>query len=157
MIAAVTHRVSGTVRTCSSLSQIWPPNSSDLNPVDYAIWDALQQMVYHRQSFVSVDELKQAIVETWQKLPQSFIDKSVGEWQYRLDRLEWLRSGTANWHIELMFNCYVKCWFCVPVLFEGVFLRLFDVIKVQTIAIHHLLRLLSFARWRHFMFQSWFK
>jgi len=47
----------------------WPqrrtaPNSSDLNPVDYAIWDALQQMVDHRQSFVSVDELKQAIVET---------------------------------------------------------------------------------------------
>ena len=57
MIAVVTHRVSGSVRTCSSLSQTWPPNSSDLNPVDYAIWGAFQQMVYHRQSFVSVDEL----------------------------------------------------------------------------------------------------
>jgi len=37
MIAVVTNRVSGSVRTCSSLS-IWPPNSSDLNPVDYVIW-----------------------------------------------------------------------------------------------------------------------
>jgi len=64
---------------------IWPPNTSDLNPVDYAIWGALQQMVYHRQSFVSVDELKQTIIETWQKLPQSFIDKSVSEWHRRLE------------------------------------------------------------------------
>jgi len=63
----------------------WPPNSSDLKPVDYAIWDALQQMVYHRQNFASVDELKRTIVEAWQKLPQSFIDKSVGEWHRRLD------------------------------------------------------------------------
>jgi len=57
----------------------------DLNPVDYAIRGARQQMVYHRQSFVLVDELKRTIVETWQKLPQSFIDKSVGEWHRRLE------------------------------------------------------------------------
>jgi len=25
---------------------LWPPNSSDLNPVDYSVWGALQQMVY---------------------------------------------------------------------------------------------------------------
>jgi len=25
--------------------QWWPPNSPDLNPVDYAVWDALQQQV----------------------------------------------------------------------------------------------------------------
>jgi len=42
---------------------ICSPNTSDLNPVDYAIWRAIQQMVYHRQSFVSVDELKRTIVE----------------------------------------------------------------------------------------------
>ena len=62
---------------------MWPPNSPDLNPVDYAVWGAIQQMVYHCQSFVSVDELKRAIVEAWQK--QSFIDKSVGEWRRRLE------------------------------------------------------------------------
>jgi len=42
-------------------------------------------MVYHRQSFVSVDELKRTIVEAWQKQPQSFIDKNVGEWHRRLE------------------------------------------------------------------------
>jgi len=56
-----------------------------LNPVDYAVCGTLQQMFYHRQSFVSVDELKRMIVEAWQKLPQSFIDKSVGEWHRRLE------------------------------------------------------------------------
>ena len=25
--------------------QIWPPNSPDLNPSDYAVWGALQQQV----------------------------------------------------------------------------------------------------------------
>jgi len=30
---------------------IWPPNSPDVNPVDYAIWDALQQRVYHQRQF----------------------------------------------------------------------------------------------------------
>ena len=26
---------------------MWPPNSPDLNPVDYAVWGAFQQRVYH--------------------------------------------------------------------------------------------------------------
>jgi len=63
----------------------WPLNSPDLNTVDYVIWGALQQMVYHRQSFVSVDELKRMIVEAWQKLLQSFINKCIGEWHRRLE------------------------------------------------------------------------
>jgi len=28
---------------------MWPPNSPDINPVDYAIWGALQQRVYHQR------------------------------------------------------------------------------------------------------------
>jgi len=79
---------------------MWPLNGPDLNPVDYAIWGAPQQMVYRRQSFVSVDELKRAIVETWQKLPQSFIDKSVGERHRRLDCVVRRNGG----HIEHVFN-----------------------------------------------------
>ena len=41
---------------------MWPPNSPDLNPVDYAVWGALQEMVYHRKTFTSAQELKRAIV-----------------------------------------------------------------------------------------------
>ena len=30
-------------------SNLWPPNSPDLSPVDYEIWAAMQHRVYHRQ------------------------------------------------------------------------------------------------------------
>jgi len=42
---------------------MWPPNSPDLNPVDCAVWGALQQQVYHNRKFTTVDQLKQGIVE----------------------------------------------------------------------------------------------
>jgi len=37
---------------------MWPPNSPDINPVDYAIWGAHQQRVYHQRQFKTVEELK---------------------------------------------------------------------------------------------------
>jgi len=63
---------------------MWPPNSPDLNPMDYVVWGALQQQVYHNQKFTTVDQLKQAIVEEWNKLSQRFIDRSIDEWRHRL-------------------------------------------------------------------------
>ena len=35
-----------------------PPNSPDLNAVDYAVWGALQQQVQHNRKFTTVDQLK---------------------------------------------------------------------------------------------------
>jgi len=54
---------------------MWPPNSPDINPVDYAISGALQQRVYHHQQFKTVEELQRAIVTEWQKFSQRFNDK----------------------------------------------------------------------------------
>jgi len=49
------------------------------------------------QPFVSAgDELKRAIVEAWQKVPQWFIDGSVGEWRRRQDCLG-RQNGPAFW------------------------------------------------------------
>jgi len=56
--------------------EMWRPNSPDLNPVDYAVWDALQEMVYRRQRFTSVEQLKNAIITEWGKLSQCFINES---------------------------------------------------------------------------------
>jgi len=55
---------------------MWPPNSPDLNPVDYAVWGALQQMVYQSRRFTTINQLKQAIVIEWGKLSQRFIDRA---------------------------------------------------------------------------------
>jgi len=57
---------------------MWPPNSPDLNPVDYAVWGALQQTVYQRRRFTTINQLKQAIVIEWGKLSQRFIDPAIG-------------------------------------------------------------------------------
>jgi len=60
---------------------MWPPNSPDLNPVDCAAWGALQQMVYQRRRFKTINQLKQAIVTEWGKLLERFIDGAIGQWQ----------------------------------------------------------------------------
>ena len=36
---------------------VWPPNSPDLNPVDYSIWSVMQEKVY-RSKITDVDELE---------------------------------------------------------------------------------------------------
>jgi len=81
--------------TSTSLNRTWPPNSPDINPVEYAIWGALQQRVYHQQ-FKMVEELKQAIVTEWQKLTAVFIDNSINEWRRRLEAV--IKNGGG--HIE---------------------------------------------------------
>jgi len=55
---------------------LWPPNSPDLNPVDYKIWAVMQDMV-HKQKVRDVDELREHIVESWDHLNQSIIDSAI--------------------------------------------------------------------------------
>jgi len=56
-------------------SQMWPPNSLDINSVDYAIWGALQQKVNLQHQFENVDQLKLALEAEWNRLSQTFINK----------------------------------------------------------------------------------
>ena len=63
---------------------MWPPNSPYLNPVDCSVWGALQQMVYQRRLFTTINQLKQAIVIEWGKLSQRFTDRAIGQWHRRL-------------------------------------------------------------------------
>jgi len=37
---------------------MWPPNSADINPVDYAVWGSHQKRVYHQRQLKTVEELK---------------------------------------------------------------------------------------------------
>ena len=41
---------------------LWPPNSLDLNPVDYCVWNVLQERVYYCTKVDNVVDLKQC---TW--------------------------------------------------------------------------------------------
>ena len=62
---------------------LWPPNSPDLNPVDYKIWGVLQERVY-RTRIRDVEHLKERLVEEWAHFSQSIIDDAVNQWRQRL-------------------------------------------------------------------------
>lgn len=62
---------------------LWPPNSPDLNPVDYAIWAVMQRRVYQTKIH-TIDELNQRLIEVWCGLEQSTVDMAVDQWRRRL-------------------------------------------------------------------------
>lgn len=61
----------------------WPPNSPDLNPVDYKIWAFVQERVY-QVPITNVTDLRQRLNEVWLNMPQDVVDNAIGEWRRRL-------------------------------------------------------------------------
>jgi hypothetical protein len=62
---------------------LWPPNSPDLNPVDYRIWSILQERVY-KAKISNIEELKQRNKQDWDEVDLREINKAISEWQPRL-------------------------------------------------------------------------
>ena len=56
---------------------MWPPNSPDPNPVDYCVWSALERNVYRGRRFENTIELKEAILQVWEALPQAVISNAI--------------------------------------------------------------------------------
>src|SRR6218665_1135282 len=56
--------------------QLWPPNSPDLNLVDYQIWSVLEERVY-RSRIRDIDHLRARLVEEWQLLDHVIIDRAI--------------------------------------------------------------------------------
>jgi len=75
---------------------MWPQNSLDLNPINYTVWGAIQEMVYRHRRFTPVEQLKNAIITEWSKLSQRFINRAINECRRRLERVVLERGG----HIE---------------------------------------------------------
>ena len=62
---------------------LWPPNSPDLNPVDYKVCSVLQEQVY-KVKVNDVGELCQRIQTVSDELDQRIIDKAIKQWHTRL-------------------------------------------------------------------------
>ena len=61
---------------------LWPPNSPDLNTVDYKVWSVMQEKVY-RKWISDVDVLRSCILTAWDELRQRVIDTAVTQWRTR--------------------------------------------------------------------------
>ena len=61
----------------------WPARSPDLNPIEHA-WDMLQTAVSSRpMQPASVQELRQALLEEWDQIPQYKIRRLISSMQRR--------------------------------------------------------------------------
>ena len=54
-----------------------------LEPVDYHVWDLIQERVY-KTAVRDTTDLKQRLIETWFCIPQTVIDEAIDEWGLRL-------------------------------------------------------------------------
>ena len=78
----------------------WPPNSPDLNLVDYSTWRALQQLVCCRRRIRDVEHLNEVLQTYWEQIGQDVIDRAIGQFQKRLS----LVVATGGGHIEHRFD-----------------------------------------------------
>lgn len=76
---------------------MWPPNSPDLNPVDYCVWGLMQERVY-RTPIRDLSELRRRLVDTWCSFQQSTVDQAIDQWRKRLDACVRAQGG----HFELL-------------------------------------------------------
>jgi len=76
------HRARETIRLLepaapASISpDLWPPNSPDVNAVDYKNWRAMQQRWYETR-VDDVEELKRRLVAMWADMQHSGIDDAI--------------------------------------------------------------------------------
>ena len=63
----------------------WPPQSPELNPMDYHVWDSLSEKVYEgRSTKFNERELKQKIQQCWERIPQGETRKAIASRKKRV-------------------------------------------------------------------------
>jgi hypothetical protein len=75
----------------------WPALSPDLNPIEH-LWDELKKKVRSRNPAPSsVDELKLALIEEWEGIPQDSINKLIRSMRNRLRAVIRARGGNTKY------------------------------------------------------------
>jgi len=98
---------------------LWPPNSPDLNPVDYEIWAVMQHRVY-KTKIHTIDEQKQRLIEVWCGLEQSTVELAIEQWHGRLTACVRAKGGHFKhslWtYLRMVLILSTIYHFCVTVL-----------------------------------------
>ena len=92
---------------------MWPANSPDFNPIDYRIWDMLQENVY-RAPIHNTDELQKRLIATWAEFQHSMVDDAVVQCRKRLEAC--IRAERSHFeHLLWHSSCHTS----QPVLFRA--------------------------------------
>ena len=84
---------------------MWPPNSPDLNSVDYCVWSALERNVCRGRRFENTVELKEAILQEWEALLQAVFHRwvsiscTVGDCRKRTTHRKILNERTIAYYL----------------------------------------------------------
>jgi len=136
---APAHRARETVELLKEVTpdfippSLWPLNSPDLNPVDYAIWRIMQKRVYNKRKITNVEELRQRIVDEWERLDQRIIDDAVKEWRKRLRACAAAEGGQFEHELWLLAkhcccNCALWLWRLIVWMFITFTVTVFSVL-----------------------------
>ena len=89
-------------------SQEWTPHLPDLNPLDYSVWDILQELVYEgrREPFANLKDLQNVIRDKWHDVDDQTVRKAILQWKRRLAAVAKQNGGTiqqifcwsVDWH-----------------------------------------------------------
>ena len=82
---------------------LWPPNSPDLNPVDYKVWSVMQEKVYKKQ-IKDIYELRACILTAWDKMDQRFMIKQSDSGAHVFVHALKLKADTLN--IQCVSNVF---------------------------------------------------
>lgn len=71
---------------------MWPPNSPDLNPLDFSIWAYIEKEACNK-SHSSVRDLKASISRAWGKMDQAYIRNTCRRFRPRLEAVIAKKGG----------------------------------------------------------------
>ena len=83
--------------------KMWPPNSPDLNPVDYGIWESVMQKVY-KKNINSIETLKVALLETWDEFSQEEINKIIDQFRERCKKVKEVNGKHIEQFLQIAFE-----------------------------------------------------
>lgn len=75
----------------------WPARSPDLNPIEH-VWDKLGRQIKQRNPApANLRDLRTALVEEWDSIPQSFIDNLINGMPRRMQAVLTARGGNTKY------------------------------------------------------------
>ena len=72
--------------------EFWPPNSPDLNPLDYFVWGEVER-VSNKNPHPSREALKRTIEETMAAMDRAVVKRACGRFRSRLERMVAAEGG----------------------------------------------------------------